>query len=100
MSDIDLASLASPEVLARARKIKLFLMDVDGTLTDGGVYLISTIAANGSIDPIVSEIKVFNAQDGQGLSLAHTMGIQTGFITGRFSPAVGKRADELKVTYV
>jgi 3-deoxy-D-manno-octulosonate 8-phosphate phosphatase (KDO 8-P phosphatase) len=100
MSDIDLASLASPEVLARARKIKLFLMDVDGTLTDGGVCLISTIAANGSIDPIVSEIKVFNAQDGQGLSLAHTMGIQTGFITGRSSPAVGKRADELKVTYV
>jgi 3-deoxy-D-manno-octulosonate 8-phosphate phosphatase (KDO 8-P phosphatase) len=100
MSDIDLASLASPEVMARARKIKLFLMDVDGTLTDGGVCLISTTAANGSTDPIVSEMKVFNAQDGQGLSLAHTMGIQTGFITGRSSPAVAKRADELKVTYV
>jgi 3-deoxy-D-manno-octulosonate 8-phosphate phosphatase (KDO 8-P phosphatase) len=54
MSDIDLASLASREVMARARKIKLFLMDVDGTLTDGGVCLISTIAANGSTDPIVS----------------------------------------------
>jgi 3-deoxy-D-manno-octulosonate 8-phosphate phosphatase (KDO 8-P phosphatase) len=100
MSDIDLASLASPEVMARARKIKLFLMDVDGTLTDGGICLISTTAANGSTDPIVSEMKVFNAQDGQGLSLAHTMGIQTGFITGRSSPAVAKRADELKVTYV
>jgi 3-deoxy-D-manno-octulosonate 8-phosphate phosphatase (KDO 8-P phosphatase) len=100
MSDIDLASLASPEVMARARKIKLFLMDVDGTLTDGGVCLISTTAANGSADPIVSEMKVFNAQDGQGLSLAHTLGIQTGFITGRSSPAVAKRADELKVTYV
>jgi hypothetical protein len=59
MSDIDLASLASPEVLARARKIKVFLMDVDGTLADGGVCFISTIAANGSIDPIVSEMKVF-----------------------------------------
>ncbi len=45
-------------------------------------------------------MKVFNAQDGQGLSLAHTMGIQTGFITGRHSPAVAKRAQELKVTFV
>jgi 3-deoxy-D-manno-octulosonate 8-phosphate phosphatase (KDO 8-P phosphatase) len=100
MADLSLASLASPDVLARARKIKLFLMDVDGTLTDGGVCLISTPAADGSATPSVSEMKVFNAQDGQGLSLAHTMGIQTGFITGRSSPAVARRAEELKVTYV
>jgi 3-deoxy-D-manno-octulosonate 8-phosphate phosphatase (KDO 8-P phosphatase) len=75
------------------------LMDVDGTLTDGGVCLIST-TVHGSGDPSVSEMKVFNAQDGQGLSLAHTMGIQTGFITGRSSPAVARRAEELKVTFV
>ncbi len=55
--------------------------------------------ADGSA-PVVSEMKIFNAQDGQGLSLAHTMGIQTGFITGRRSPAVAKRAEELKVTFV
>jgi 3-deoxy-D-manno-octulosonate 8-phosphate phosphatase (KDO 8-P phosphatase) len=100
MSDSPLAHLASPDVLARARKIKLFLMDVDGTLTDGGVCLISTTSADGSADPIVSEMKVFNARDGQGLSLAHTMGIQTGFITGRSSPAVARRAHELRVTFV
>jgi 3-deoxy-D-manno-octulosonate 8-phosphate phosphatase (KDO 8-P phosphatase) len=100
MADLSLASLASPDVLARARKIKLFLMDVDGTLTDGGVCLISTTAADGFATPSISEMKVFNAQDGQGLSLAHTMGIQTGFITGRHSPAVAKRAEELKVTFV
>ena len=100
MSDVSLASLASPDVLARARKIKLFLMDVDGTLTDGGVCLISTTAADGSAAAAVSEMKVFDAKDGQGLSLAHTMGIQTGFITGRRSPAVAKRAEELKVTFV
>ena len=99
MSDISLAYLASPEVLARARRIKLFLMDVDGTLTDGGVCLISSTAADGSTAS-VSEMKVFNAKDGQGLSLAHTMGIQTGFITGRRSPAVAKRAEELGVTFV
>jgi len=45
-------------------------------------------------------MKVFNAHDGQGLWLAHTMGIQTGFITGRSSPAVVRRAEELKVTFV
>jgi 3-deoxy-D-manno-octulosonate 8-phosphate phosphatase (KDO 8-P phosphatase) len=99
-SGADLASLASPDVLVRARKIKLFLMDVDGTLTDGGVCLISATTADGLGEPIVSEMKVFNSQDGQGLSLAHTMGIQTGFITGRHSPAVAKRAQELKVTFV
>ncbi len=99
MPDISPAELASPEVLARARRIKLFLMDVDGTLTDGGVCLISSTAADGSAAS-VSEMKVFNAKDGQGLSLAHTMGIQTGFITGRRSPAVAKRAEELGVTFV
>ena len=90
--------LATPEVLERARKIKVFLMDVDGTVTDGGVCLIAGTDASGA--STVSEMKVFNAQDGQGLSLAHTMGIQTGFITGRKSPAVQRRAQENRVTYV
>ncbi len=90
--------LATPEVLERARKIKVFLMDIDGTVTDGGVCLIAGTDASGA--STVSEMKVFNAQDGQGLSLAHTMGIQTGFITGRKSPAVQRRAQENRVTYV
>jgi 3-deoxy-D-manno-octulosonate 8-phosphate phosphatase (KDO 8-P phosphatase) len=90
---------ASDEIKARARRIKLFLMDVDGTVTDGGVCLLASTTADGA-EPTVMEMKVFNAQDGQGLSLAHTMGIQTGFITGRKSPAVAKRAAELKVTFV
>ena len=84
-----------PEILARARKIKLFLMDVDGTLTDGSVNLISLPAEGG-----VAEMKGFNSQDGMGLKLAHTMGIRTGFITGRKSPAVSQRAHELKVEFV
>src|SRR5580658_5062950 len=100
MPDISPAGLASPVVLARARRIKLFLMDVDGTLTDGGVCLISSTAADGSGPAGVSEMKIFNAKDGQGLSLANTMGIQTGFITGRRSPAVARRAEELKVSFV
>lgn len=82
-------------VLERAKKIKLFLMDVDGTLTDGGICLISP-PGGGEI----LEMKVFNAKDGAGLTLAHIMGIKTGFITGRKSPAVQQRADELRVDFV
>lgn len=94
--------LPSEDVLARARRIKVFLMDVDGTVTDGGVCLIGSTdgSTDGSGASTVSEMKVFNAQDGQGLSLAHTMGIRTGFITGRRSPAVARRAEELKVDFV
>ena len=91
---LDLSAISSG-TLARAKKIKLFLMDVDGTLTDGGVCLISLPNDGG-----IAEMKVFNAQDGLGLSLGHTMGIKTGFITGRKSPAVTQRARELKVNYV
>src|SRR5579863_7741758 len=100
MAEVSLAPIAPPDVLCRARKIKLFLMDVDGTLTDGSVCLISSTASDGSVAASVSEMKVFDAKDGQGLSLANTMGIQTGFITGRRSPAVARRAEELKVTFV
>ncbi len=90
--------LASPDVLARARRIKVFLMDVDGTITDGGICLIAATDESGT--STVTEMKVFNAQDGQGMSLAHTMGIKTGFITGRRSPAVLRRAQEMKVDFV
>ncbi len=92
---MSLTTPVAPEILARARKIKLFLMDVDGTITDGSVNLIS-LPDNGG----VAEMKAFNSQDGAGLKLAHIMGIRTGFITGRKSPAVSQRAHELSVEFV
>ena len=82
-------------ILERAKKIRLFLMDVDGTLTDGGVCLMSLPNDGG-----VAEMKVFSSLDGAGMKLAHIMGIQTGFITGRKSPAVQQRAHELSVSFV
>ena len=91
----DVCMSPSPEILERARKIKLFLMDVDGTMTDGSVNLISLPGGGG-----VAEMKAFNSQDGAGLKLAHIMGIRTGFITGRKSPAVSQRAQELGVEFV
>jgi 3-deoxy-D-manno-octulosonate 8-phosphate phosphatase (KDO 8-P phosphatase) len=94
----DLPSI-SRAVLERARKIKLFLMDVDGTITDGGVCLIS-LPGDGENPGGIAEMKVFNSLDGLGLKLAGTMGIRTGFITGRKSPAVSQRARESNVDFV
>lgn len=86
-------------LLERAGKIKLFLMDVDGTLTDGGVCLISLPNDDG-VGGGIAEMKVFSSLDGLGLKLAHIMGVKTGFITGRKSPAVEQRAEENLVDYV
>lgn len=84
----------SPSVAKRAKQIKVFLMDVDGTLTTGAVTLLS------QPDGSALEIKTFDAHDGQGLSLAHTAGLRTGVITGRESAAMRRRAGELNIEFV
>jgi 3-deoxy-D-manno-octulosonate 8-phosphate phosphatase (KDO 8-P phosphatase) len=84
----------SPGLRKRAAQIKVLLMDVDGTMTDGGVTLLSQ--ADGS----ALEIKTFDAHDGQGLTLAHTAGIRTGCITGRESSALLRRANEMKMEFI
>jgi 3-deoxy-D-manno-octulosonate 8-phosphate phosphatase (KDO 8-P phosphatase) len=82
------------QVMRRARKIRVFLMDVDGTLTTGVVCL------QAFPDGSVAEMKVFDAHDGAGLKLASIMGIRTGVITGRDTPAVAQRAREMAVEFV
>lgn len=84
----------SPAVKKRAARIKVLLMDVDGTMTDGGVTLLS------QPDGTALEIKRFDAHDGQGLTLAHTAGIRTGCITGRESAALLRRAHEMKMEFI
>jgi 3-deoxy-D-manno-octulosonate 8-phosphate phosphatase (KDO 8-P phosphatase) len=81
-------------VTKRAKQIKVFLMDVDGTITTGAVTLLS------QPDGSALEIKTFDAHDGQGLSLAHTAGLRTGVITGRESAAMRRRARELNIEFV
>lgn len=78
----------------RAKQIQVLLMDVDGTLTDGSVTLLS------QPDGTALEIKSFDAHDGQGLTLAHSAGIRTGVITGRESPALLRRAHEMKMEFI
>lgn len=78
----------------RAAQIELVLMDVDGTMTDGSVTLLS------QTDGSALEIKTFDAHDGQGMTLAHTAGLRTGCITGRESSALMRRAQEMKMDFI
>ena len=84
----------SPALRKRAAQITLLLMDVDGTMTDGGVTLLS------QLDGSALEIKTFDAHDGQGLTLARTAGLRTGCITGRESAALLRRANEMKMEFI
>ena len=84
----------SPALKKRAAQIKLILMDVDGTMTDGGVTLLS------QPDGSALEIKTFDAHDGQGLTLAQTAGLRTGCITGRESTALLRRAHEMRMEFI
>ena len=70
--------------------IKLVLLDVDGTLTDGGIYR----GNNGE------ELKRFNVKDGYVIVNAQTLGIEFGIITGRKSELVEIRSNELKIKYL
>lgn len=65
-------------------------MDCDGVLTDGRLLLIRDD----------DEQKTFHTHDGQGISLMHRAGLQTGIISGRKSIAVERRAHDLKIAYL
>jgi 3-deoxy-D-manno-octulosonate 8-phosphate phosphatase (KDO 8-P phosphatase) len=84
----------SAEVIKRAEKIQLLLMDVDGVLTNGLVYFVP--AKDGS----AFESKGFSSHDGMGFHLLNACGIKTGFISGRESEAVRERAANMKVSFI
>ena len=79
-------TVSKMDVLKRKlKKIRMLVVDVDGVLTDGGIVL----GSNGQ------EFKVFDVQDGMGITLARMGGVKIGIITGRESEAVAVRAQEL-----
>lgn len=80
----------SHEAVSRAAGIRLLLLDVDGVLTDGTIYL----------DNHGVEAKGFNIMDGLGLNLLGKAGIRAGVITGRNSEVVAFRARELNLSIV
>ena len=75
--------------VAQFRRVKIFLTDVDGVLTNATVWL------DGK-----TEFKQFNIQDGMGLRLLQHLGIPVGWVSNRKSLATSVRAKELKVDYL
>ncbi|MFO8057392.1 MAG: HAD-IIIA family hydrolase [bacterium] len=78
------------QVKAKAAGIKLLLLDVDGVLTDGTVY----------VGPEGEALKAFNVRDGTGIKWLQRAGLEVGLLTGRQSSQVAVRARELKIEIV
>lgn len=77
-----------------AKRIRVVGLDVDGVLTDGGVYLGAATRGDAD-DKMPFEFKRYDIQDGLGLHLLRTAGIRVVIITGRVSESVAMRAREL-----
>jgi 3-deoxy-D-manno-octulosonate 8-phosphate phosphatase (KDO 8-P phosphatase) len=80
----------SAELIAKASKIRLLILDVDGVLSDGRIIVTDS----------GEEIKAFHVQDGLGIQLLLENGIQVAVISGRNSPLVEKRIRDLKIPYL
>lgn len=76
--------------LPRAKHIRLIAFDVDGIMTDGGLYLSDS----------GEEIKRFNSLDGHGLKMLRASGVEAAIITGRTSRCVELRAQNLGIAYL
>lgn len=76
-------------VLERARQIRLLVLDVDGVLTDGRLF----------ISPAGEEFKAFHVRDGSGLVAVQRAGVTVAIISGRDSAAVTRRAAELGIRH-
>ena len=74
----------------RASRVKLLLMDCDGVLTDGRIWILES----------GEDQKAFNTRDGLGLELLHRAGLRSGIISGRQSSAVQRRAESLGMSYL
>jgi len=75
-------------LFSKARKIKMLILDVDGVMTNGQILL----------TPQGEELKFFSIHDGYGMVCAMKAGIRLGIISGRSSPAIRMRCEELKIT--
>ena len=84
-----MAKAISSSLKAKLKRVKLFLCDVDGVLTDGSIFI------GGE-----REFKRFNIRDGLGLVLARRAGLKVGWVSARPSLATKLRADELKIDFL
>ena len=77
-------------LIFRAKQIRLIAFDVDGVMTDGGLFLSDS----------GEEFKRFNARDGHGLKMLRASGVEIALITGRTSRCVASRAQNLGIVHV
>lgn len=82
---------ATPIPAALAKRIRLVVFDVDGVMTDGGIYLGATESGE------AVELKRFDIQDGLGVLMMKNAGLRVAIVTGRTSEAVRIRAEELQM---
>jgi len=80
----------SPDALARAKRVRMMLFDVDGVLTDGKLWY----------GPSGETLKAFGAIDGHGIRQLMESGVAVGLLSGRSFPAVTVRAAELGIPHV
>jgi 3-deoxy-D-manno-octulosonate 8-phosphate phosphatase (KDO 8-P phosphatase) len=80
----------APDALARARRVRLVIFDVDGVLTDGRLWY----------GPGGEELKAFHAFDGHGIKLLQMADLKTAILSGRDSQAVAERSKELGIEHV
>ena len=78
------------ELISKASKIEILAFDVDGVLTDGGIY----------VDHDGKESKRFYAQDGHGIKIIQSINLKTVIISGRSSISVEHRGNELGVDHI
>lgn len=90
MNEIFDNNLSEEDILLRAENIKMIVMDVDGTLTDGKIYT----GSEGEL------MKAFDVKDGQGIVLWHKSRRESAIITGRSSRITGVRAKALGIKHV
>lgn len=82
--------LKNQENIDKLKKIKILVMDVDGTLTDSGVFY----SKSGE------EMKRFSLRDGMGIELIHKAGLEAAILTSENSPLVIARSTKLKIEHV
>jgi 3-deoxy-D-manno-octulosonate 8-phosphate phosphatase (KDO 8-P phosphatase) len=81
--------------LAKARRVRLLLLDVDGVLTDGRLYIGEARLPDGQAAGV--ELKAFHIQDGHAIKLAARGDLTVGWVSSRYSPVTARRAQELGV---
>lgn len=82
--------LSKDALIERLKSIKLLTLDVDGVMTDGGVFY----AADGS------QLRQFNIKDGMGINMAQKAGVEIAFITASTTPDIAHRGKVLKIKHM